>query len=239
MPKSINPSFYTPIAIVVAGVIIAIAIFAVGHVGSGGSAPTTTAGTTPAATVNAAQVSATGNPTIGDSNAPLTIAYWFDYQCPFCKQNEATVMPQLIKDYVDTGKVKLVYKDFSFLGTDSDTLGHYGRAVWAVAPEKFEAWHSAIYADQGEENTGWATAAEIQKITVSVLTAAQTAQVVQLAQANATKYQSAMDADKQEGEQDGIQGTPAMLIGNQLVAGAESYAQVKAVIDQQLAAASK
>jgi protein-disulfide isomerase len=46
-----------------------------------------------------------------------------------------------------------------------------------------------------------------------------------------------MNADKQEGENDGVEGTPAMLIGNQLVAGVETYAQVSAVIDQQLAAA--
>ena len=238
MPKTINPNFYTPIAIVIAGAIIAIAVFAAGHSNSGTS-PTATTGTTPTVNVNADQVSAKGNPTIGDANAPLTIAYWFDYQCPFCKQNELTVMPQLITDYVNTGKVKIVYKDFSFLGTDSDTLGHWGRAVWQVAPDKFEAWHDAVYQNQGEENTGWATTAEIQKITASVLTAAQTTQVAQLVTSNATTYQAAMDADKQEGEQDGIQGTPAMLIGNNLVTGAESYAQVKAVIDTQLAAVGK
>jgi protein-disulfide isomerase len=238
----VNPNLYTPIAIVVAGIIVAAAVFGVGHSGSGASTSGTQPATQAAAaavTVNADQVKATGNPTIGQANAPLTIAYWFDYQCPFCKQNEATVMPQLIKDYVDTGKVKIVYKDFSFLGPDSDTLGHYGRAVWQVAPNLFEAWHEAIYADEGEENTGWATAAEIQKITASVLSPAQTAQVVQLATANAKTYQAAMDADKAEGENDGIQGTPALLIGNQLIAGAEPYASVKATIDAQLAAISK
>src|SRR5665213_1382255 len=185
MPKSINPNFYTHIAIVVVGFIIAIAIFVVGHPSSPSTA-TNTAGTTPTVNVNASQVSATGNPTTGDASAPLTIAYWFDYQCPFCKQNELTVMPQLIQDYVNTGKVKIVYKDFSFLGTDSDTLGHVARAVWAVAPDKFQAWHHAIYTGQGTENTGWATTAEIKKITASVLTAAQTTQVMQLAQTNAS-----------------------------------------------------
>jgi protein-disulfide isomerase len=242
MPN-INPSFYTPIAIIVAGIIIAGAVVGVDRSSNGAAttADTSTTTTQPSttATVNADKVSATGNPTIGNANAPLTIAYWFDYQCPFCKQNELTVMPQLIKDYVDTGKVKIVYKDFSFLGPDSDTLGHWGRAVWAVAPNEFEAWHAAIYQNQGEENTGWATAAEIQKITETVLTPAQTAQVAQLAVSNATQYQSAMDADKQEGENDGVEGTPALLIGNQMVAGAETYAQVKAVIDAQLAAVTK
>ena len=242
MPKlNINPALYTPLAIVVAGIIVAGAVLIIGHEGANATTTTDTSTTQPSttATVNADQVSSTGNPTIGDANAPLTIAYWFDYQCPFCKQNELTVMPQLIKDYVDTGKVKIVYKDFSFLGPDSDTLGHWGRAVWAVAPDKFEAWHKAVYDNQGEENTGWATSADIQKITASVLTAAQTAQVAQLAVADATQYQNAMNADKQEGTQDGVEGTPALLIGDQMVAGAETYAQVQAVINAQLAAVSK
>ena len=154
-----------------------------------------------------------------------------------CKENELNNMPQLITDYVDTGKVKLVFKDFSFLGTDSDTLGHWARAVWQVAPTQFEAWHAAVYAAQGEENTGWATTAVIQKITAGVLTAAQTAQVQQLATADATQYQNEMDADKQEGTNDGVSGTPALLIGNQMVAGYESYSQLSATIDQELAAA--
>ncbi|HEV3245501.1 MAG TPA: thioredoxin domain-containing protein [Candidatus Paceibacterota bacterium] len=240
---NINSNLYTPIAIVIAGIVVAGSILIIGHQG-GGSANANTANTpstqpSATSTVSADQVSSKGNPIVGSANAPLTIAYWFDYQCPYCKQNELTVMPQLIKDYVDTGKVRIVYKDFSFLGPDSDTLGHWGRAVWQVAPDEFEAWHSAIYQNQGEENTGWASIAEIQKITATVLTPAQTAQVAQLAVSNATQYQSAMDADKQEGEQDGVQGTPALLIGTQWINGAESYAQVKAVIDQQLAAGGK
>ena len=236
MPR-LNPALYTPISIIAAGIIVAIAIVGVNMHSSGSAAVATgnTQGTTPPANLDSSQVSSTGNPTLGVDSAPLTIDYWFDYQCPFCKQNEATVMPQLIKDYVDTGKVKIVFKDFSFLGTDSDTLGHYGRAVWQVAPQKFYAWHAAIYANQGEENTGWATPAVIQRITSTVLTSAETAQVVQLATADATKYQAAMDADKQEGEQDGVQGTPAMLIGTQMIAGAEPYAQIKSAIDQELA----
>jgi protein-disulfide isomerase len=240
--QKINPSLYTPIAIVVAGIVIAGAVLIIGHEGGGNSTTTTATTTTQpstTSTVNADQVASNGDPVVGQANAPLTIAYWFDYQCPFCRENEQTVMPDVITNYVDTGKVKIVYKDFSFLGADSDTLGHYGRAVWAVAPSEFEAWHEAVYTNQGEENTGWATTAEIEKITAGVLTAAQTAQVMQLAVSNATQYQNLMNADKQEGEQDGVQGTPALLIGNQLVAGVETYAQVSAVIDAQLSAIGK
>ena len=66
-------------------------------------------------------------------------------------------MPQLKKDYIDTGKIRIVYKDLQFLGPDSTTLGQVSRAVWQLAPSKFADWHKAVYDNQGQEKTGWAT----------------------------------------------------------------------------------
>lgn len=233
--RSINPNLYTPLAIVIAGIIIGAAVV---WENNAHSAPAT-AGAQPAATVtvDASKVKTAGEPFIGNANAPVTIAYWFDYQCPYCKQNEQTAMPQLISDYVNTGKAKIIFKDFSFLGADSDTLGHAGRAVWAVAPDKFYAWHKAIYDNQGEENTGWATTAVIQRITATVLTSAQTAQVMQLMTTDAKAYQAEMDADKTEGASFGITGTPSLIVGNQLVEGAVPYAQIKSAVDAAVATA--
>src|SRR5262249_43602528 len=156
--------------------------------------------------------------------APLTIYYFFDYQCPFCKQNEETAMPSLITDYVNAGKVKIVFKDFAFLGQDSVTLGEWARAVWATDPQKFYNWHKAIYDAQGTENPGWATPAEITSGTTSVLGATETAAAAALVAKNATQYQAEMAADKTEGENAGVTGTPAMVIGDQLSVGAQPYA---------------
>ncbi|MBI2023890.1 thioredoxin domain-containing protein [Candidatus Giovannonibacteria bacterium] len=58
-------------------------------------------------------------PFIGDPNAPVTIAYWSDFQCPFCQRFEQNTLPTLVDQYVKTGKVKIVFKDFQFLGPDS------------------------------------------------------------------------------------------------------------------------
>lgn len=228
--KGINPNLYTPIAIVIAGIIIGGAVVYVNTSHSAGDQ----AATQPTIAVDASKVKTAGEPTLGKTDAPVTIAYWFDYQCPFCKQNEEQSMPQLIKDYVDTGKAKIVFKDFSFLGTDSDTLGHAARAVWAVAPEKFYAWHKAIFDAQGTENTGWATSAKIQQITASVLTQAQTAEVMQMMQKNASTYQAEMDADKAEGTGFGITGTPSMIVGKEMVEGAQPYAQIKSAVEDAL-----
>lgn len=164
------------------------------------------------------------------------MAYWYDYQCPFCQRNEEASMPQLLSDYVNTGKLKIVFKDFEFLGPDSQTLGKYSRAVWETAPDKFYAWHKAIFDNQGQENTGWATAEKLRSVTESVLGMVQTDAVINLVNKNGAAYQKEMDADKVEGAALGINGTPAAIIGTKLISGAVPYDQFKAAIEAALAA---
>ena len=228
---SIQSNISTPIAIIIAGVIISGALLW----SSGGSTSTTQVAAAPqagiASVVDSRKVSAVGNPVIGNANAPLTIFYWYDYQCPFCKQHEESAMPQLVKDYVDTGKIKIVFKDFQFLGKDSQTLGQYSRTVWETVPSKFYQWHKAVYDNQGTENTGWATQDKILSITKSALTADETNKVFQLVKTKSVEYQKQMDADKAEGAADGVNGTPAMIIGKQLVSGAVPYAQIQAAVE--------
>ena len=145
-------------------------------------------------------------------------------------------MPEIITNYVDSGKVKIVFKDYAFLGPDSQTLGQYARAVWAVDPAKFYAWHDAMFTNQGTENTGWATQSKILSITNSVLGQAETAKVAQDVTTNGAAYQQAMDADKAEADKFGIQGTPAAIIGTQEITGAEPYANFQSAINAALAA---
>lgn len=224
-----------PIAIIIAGSIIAGTVF-FGIKGNGNTAVASAQQPpTPQQIIDVSKVNTHGEPSMGSQNAPVTIAYWYDYQCPFCKQNEETAMPQLVKEYVDTGKVKIVFKDFQFLGDDSQTLGQFSRAVWTVAPTMFYQWHEAVYDNQGTENTGWATQEKILSITKDVLGAGKTDQVAQLVKANGASYQKEMDADKTEGSEFGVSGTPSFIIGKQRIDGAVPYAQIKASIEAALA----
>ncbi len=52
------------------------------------------------------------DPVLGDKNAPVTIIEFSDYECPFCKRHFDQTLPQLVEKYVDTGKVKIVFRDF-------------------------------------------------------------------------------------------------------------------------------
>lgn len=186
----------------------------------------------PAADVS--KVKTDGEAFIGNANAPVTMAYWYDYQCPFCQRNEEETMPQIIKNYVDTGKVKIVFKDYQFLGPDSQTLAQVSRAVWDTVPTKFYQWHKAVFDNQGTENSGWATKETILSITTGVLEATDAQKVMQLATANAAAYQKEMDADKAEGTAMGINGTPGSIIGKQLVSGAQPYSAFQVAIETAL-----
>lgn len=221
-----NQKFSIPAAILLGAVIIALAVAWALHP----SSPSTGAAAQPTPSVNIADVKTAGEPFVGNANAPITIAYFFDYQCPFCKQDEETVIPELMTDYVNTGKVKIVFLDFPFLGPDSDTLAATAHAVWDVAPDKFYQWHKAVYDAQGEEGSGWATEGEINTITTSALGATDAAQVANLMTTNAAKYTAEVAADKAQGDSIGVQGTPAMVIGTQLLVGAEPYSAIQSAI---------
>lgn len=222
-----------PIAIVIAGFLIAGAVF-VNNKGAGNgvaNAPQPQGATQPSAqTVDIAKVKTAGQPFIGNPNAPVTMAYWYDYQCPFCKRFETGVMPQLFTDYIKTGKVKIVYKDFQFLGQDSQTAGLAGRAVWEVAPDKFYEWHRAMYDKQDNENSGWGSQDDVLALTKTII-GADADKVAELMLSKQTEYQKAMNADKAEGSSFWVSGTPSLIIGKQMIVGAQPYSAVKQLIE--------
>ena len=247
-------AFNTPVAVLLAGLIIAGAVLWTGGFGHSNTSTTGTTGTTAtqpqtgAVAVDSSKVNTTDEPFIGNPNAPVTMAFWTDYQCPFCKAVEVggvsqiptpAAFPDIIKNYVDTGKVKIVFKDYPFLGNDSITGALYGRAVWKLYPKLYFTWRTAMFKAQDEEgDKGFGNAATIDKLdaTIPGLDAAKIAADVK---ANGATYQKAIEADKAEGLSYGIQGTPGTIVGTQLVNGAQPYANFKSAIDAALAAVKK
>lgn len=221
-------SKFLPIAVVAAGLLIA------GAVVWNGSRPSTgspAAGTGGAPTVNVKDVKIDGAPFIGSADAPVTLIEWSDYQCPFCKQFEVNTLPDLIKNYVDTGKVKIVFLEFAFLGSDSIAAGEYNRAIWKLYPDAYFAWRTAMYEAQDQEgDQGFGDAASIDKLNATI-PGIDAAKVAADVKANASAYQAAMEADKAEGQKMGINATPSFIVGTQMIAGAYPYATFQAALD--------
>jgi len=234
----------TPLAIVVAGLMISGSVLwsnqrfldvASLYGTQPPAAQSTTGEPPPAATADITKVSTEGVPFIGAADAPVVMAYWFDYQCPYCRQEEENVMPQLIADYVKPGKLRILFKDFAFLGPDSQTAGLAARAVWEVAPDKFYEWHRAMFDKQDDENAGWGNKEDIVALTKTV-PGIDAAKVEQLMTDHAAEYQKAIEADGMEGGAQGVSGTPGAVIGKQLIIGAQPYQRFKAAIEGALGA---
>jgi protein-disulfide isomerase len=87
---------------------------------------------------------------LGKSDAPGTLLEYGDYQCPYCGRFFEETEPLIIKEYVDTGKVKFGYKDMAFLGPESVAAAE--AAACAQDQGKFWEYHDALYAAEIKED---------------------------------------------------------------------------------------
>lgn len=231
-------SKFLPVAVVLAGLFIAGAVLWNGSRPSTGTQPT--GGTPSAIKVDIKNVKTEGAPFIGKVDAPVTIAFWSDFQCPYCKAVEVggipqipiePALPELVKNYVDTGKVKLVFMDFTFLGSDSVTAALYNRSVWSLYPDKYFAWRTAMYEAQDEEgDQGFGDAASIDKLNATIA-GIDAVKVTADVKVNGSTYQAAVNADKAEAAKVGVNATPSFIIGTELIPGAVPYEALKAAVD--------
>jgi len=228
---TINPqkSYRVSIAIIVAGVLIAGAV----TYSSSGKDSSLSGGQPHNSIVDIANVGIENEPFIGNPDAPVTLAYWSDFQCPFCKSFDLGTLPTLVKNYVETGKLRVVFKDFQFLGQDSQTAGLASKAVWELYPDHYYAWHQAMYEAQDQEHGGFGDKQSIISLTRTIQGIDADA-IANLMDQRHTIYQAEQDDDKREGAQFGINGTPGFVLGTQTLAGAQPISVFTQLIDAQL-----
>jgi protein-disulfide isomerase len=90
-----------------------------------------------------------GEPSRGSRTAPVTIVEFTDYECPFCRQFETITMPQILKEYVDTGKVRLVVHDFP-LNIHANAMPAAEAAHCAGDQGKFWPMHDVLFSEPGK-----------------------------------------------------------------------------------------
>jgi protein-disulfide isomerase len=110
-------------------------------------------GATPAATQNLLQVGPNDR-ILGDRNAPITIVEYASMTCPHCAHFADDVLPDLKKKWIDTGKVRLVLRDFPL----DDEAVHASMIARCAPPERFYAFVDTFFADQDK----WVTAPDYQ-----------------------------------------------------------------------------
>lgn len=103
---------------------------------------------------------------LGRATAPVTLVEFADLQCPFCARWERTVLPDVVRRYVRTGMVRLVFSGVAFIGPASLTAF---RTVLAAGFQN-RLWNvvELLYLNQGRENSGWVTDTFLRRVAAAV-----------------------------------------------------------------------
>lgn len=109
---------------------------------------------------------ANGSPLLGNPNAPITLVEFGDYQCHFCNVFFHETEDDILKNYVETGKVKMIFKDFTIIGPDSVNAAH--GAHCANDQGLFWEYHDELYNNWNGENNGWASPENLKRFAENV-----------------------------------------------------------------------
>ena len=149
-----------------------------------------------------------GSPILGDSDAPITVLEWGDYQCTFCYKFHQNTLDIINEDFIKTGKVKLVFKDFPLNGPDSLLAAE--AAYCAEDQKKYWQYHDELYKNWGGEKTGWITRDSLDRFALTVN--------LELDEFNTClddqKYQNRVIVLHEFGKEIGIDATPSFLVFN-------------------------
>ena len=149
-----------------------------------------------------------GSPFMGNPNAPITILEWGDYQCTFCYKFHQNTLDIINEDFIKTGKVKIIFKDFPLNGADSKLAAE--ASYCAQDQEKYWKYHDELYKNWEGERTGWITRESLTKF----------AEIVEI---DVEKFNKCLDDHKYEnkvnllyefGKEIGIDATPSFLVFN-------------------------
>jgi protein-disulfide isomerase len=185
------------------------------------------------------------DPFMGKKDAKVTLAIFSDFLCPFCaaisgesknmtdsmKQRDSTwepAMPGIIRDYVNNGKVKLVWKDLPFHGDPA--IEAHAASRCANDQGKFWEYHNQLFAVHDKEGEDNFSVTNLKKYAESI-------------KLNMNDFNSCVDSGKYKkliqdalayGQKVGVNGTPATYINGKLISGAASYSTFKDAIEEAL-----
>lgn len=217
-PKS---SLSVPISIIIAGLLIAGAVF----FGNRGKVDTTAT----IGNVKPVKVELGSLPILGEENAKINIVVFSDYQCPFCEGFFKNVEPILRNEYVKTGKAKIAWHDFAFLGAESFWSAEAARC--ANDQGNFWQYHDLLFNRQNGENQGTFSKENLKSFALEL----DLNQEEFDACLDSGKYTQAVKDDTDYGKTVGVQGTPATFINGELLEGvdpSDPFARFKILLDK-------
>lgn len=159
----------------------------------------------------------TDDPTsLGAASAPVVMVAYSEFQCPFCGKFANETLPVLIEQYVDTGVVRIEWRDLPYLGEESFRAARAARA--AAEQDAFWAYHDVLFADQvPKPNSGHVTDDYLIGIAIDLGLDVDKFE----ADYEAGVGEDAIRLDLDAGTRAGVNGTPAFFVNGTPIIGAQ------------------
>lgn len=173
------------------------------------------------------------SPILGNPNAPITMVEFGDYQCTFCSKFFHETENSIITNYIKTGKVKILFKDYIILGQDS--MNAANAAHCANDQKLFWEYHSMLYNNWAGEDTGWADLAHLHEF---ANTLGLDMDVFSTCMSD-LKWNELVNLSSKDGQKLGVSGTPTFFVIDQnndviKIVGAQHYDVFKQIFDSVL-----
>ena len=179
-------------------------------------------------------VSIDDDPILGDVNARVTIVEFSDYQCPFCRIFWKNTFPQIKQQYIDTGKVRFVFRDYPQSKEHPQANMAAMAAQCASDQGKYWEYHDKLFAEQdtrgkdvirfkADDLKRWAAEIGIEEMAFNRCV-------------DSGKHQKEVADDYSDGWKRGVDGTPAFFINGRRLVGAQPFAAFQKIIEEELAA---
>jgi len=172
---------------------------------------------------------AMGSPILGNPSASVTIVEFGDYQCEQCYAWYHETKPAIVRDYIDTGKVNLVFVDLAFLGKDSIPASM--ATYCAEDQEMYWEYHDFLYTYQESVDGGWANSERLKAFAYNL---GLDMELFESCLDN-SKYLKRVQYNIQQAKDNGVRGTPGFFIvgpdGQQKIGGAQPFSIFKQILD--------
>ena len=183
------------------------------------------------------QVSKDNDPVLGDPNAPISIIEFSNYQCQFCARFDSDTLPLLKSEYIETGKVNFIPRDFPIQKIHSNAMSTALASECANEQGRFWEYRDVLFKTQND----W----KQEKSDSLILTLKQFAGDLNLSQEqfdsclDSGKYSEEVGKDIEDGNKHMVTGTPTFFVGNEEVGyssvfGAQSFSDFRMIIDEKL-----
>ncbi|HJC59715.1 MAG TPA: DsbA family protein [Candidatus Dietzia intestinigallinarum] len=168
---------------------------------------------------------------IGSVDAPVVMTEWVDLRCPFCASFSRDTLPQLITDYVDTGKVRIEFIDVAYFGEQS--LDAQIAAQAAADQDKYIEYLTAVFDEAPEKGHADLT----RDVLIDFAEQVDMPDLTQFAaDLDDPQIRSAAEAQTLEAQQLGVTAVPFFVAGQTALSGAQPESTFRAFLDEALAA---